>query len=152
MSLADELLADLEDGDEGLSVPQSAGLDDIDEEDQEEESEAMDIDLQVNSVRALAKLFDSDELTNIMSEINKRKTGSDDFATIGNKSQIDGPIESHPEYKLIVDANNVAVEIDHDITTCHKFAKERYSKRFPRAGVSYTHGVGLCNGSEGSRK
>lgn len=48
-----------------------------------------------------------------------------------NKCQIDGPIESHPEYKLVVDANNMAVEIDNDINTCHKFVRDKYAKRFP---------------------
>lgn len=47
------------------------------------------------------------------------------------KCQIDGPVESHPEYKLVVDANNMAVEIDNDINICHKFVRDKYQKRFP---------------------
>ena len=47
------------------------------------------------------------------------------------KCQIDGPIESHPEYKLVVDANNMAVEIDNDISICNKFVRDKYAKRFP---------------------
>lgn len=40
-------------------------------------------------------------------------------------------MESHPEYKLVVDANNMAVQIDNDINICHKFVRDKYSKRFP---------------------
>lgn len=40
-------------------------------------------------------------------------------------------MESHPEYKLVVDANNMAVEIDNDVNICHKFVRDKYSKRFP---------------------
>lgn len=64
-----------------------------------------------------------------------------------------GPVESNPEYILIVDANNLIVEIDDEIRkiienlmyweTCekliviiftviiHKFVRDKYSKRFP---------------------
>lgn len=47
------------------------------------------------------------------------------------KCQIDGPVESHPEYKLVVDANNMAVQIDNDINICNKFVRDKYQKRFP---------------------
>lgn len=132
MSLADELLADLEDGDDAPVAQQqpstSSYADDlIDEEDESDES--MDIDVQISSVRALAKLRDSPELIRIMDEIDKRVPSEQ--SALGDKSQIDGPVESHPEYMLIVDANNIAVEIDNDIATCHKFAKDKYAKRFP---------------------
>ena len=40
-------------------------------------------------------------------------------------------MESHPEYKLVVDANNMAVAIDNDINICHKFVRDKYAKRFP---------------------
>ena len=42
-----------------------------------------------------------------------------------------GPVESDPEYKIIVDSNNILVEIDDDLLIIHKFARDHYSKRFP---------------------
>ena len=42
-----------------------------------------------------------------------------------------GPVEADPEYQLIVEANNLAAELDDEIGNIHKFAKEKYSVRFP---------------------
>jgi U4/U6 small nuclear ribonucleoprotein PRP31 len=42
-----------------------------------------------------------------------------------------GPVEADPEYQLIVEANSLAVEIDNEITTVHKFTKDKYNERFP---------------------
>lgn len=134
MSLADELLADLEEGDNLYAQPKPS----TSTEDEYAslltatgEVECMDVDVvHTSSVRTLANLSDSPELVRIMEEVYKRLDGSDKYS-VRTKSQIDGPVESHPEYKLIVDANNMAAEIDNNITICHKFAKEKYSKRFP---------------------
>lgn len=40
-------------------------------------------------------------------------------------------METDPEYCLIVEANNIAADIDNEILTIHKFVKEKYQKRFP---------------------
>lgn len=40
-------------------------------------------------------------------------------------------MESDPEYQLIVEANNIAVEIDGEIATIHRFVRDKYQKRFP---------------------
>ena len=66
-----------------------------------------------------------------MSEIEKKLRGKSVVQNLTNKSQIDGPIESHPLYVLIVEANNMTVSIDNEILLIHKFVKEKYSKRFP---------------------
>lgn len=129
MSLTDELLADLEDGDDAWSAQQTSVDDLLDGQDEAGE-EAMDVDVRVGSVRSLAKVHSSPELARVVGEIDRR-LASDAAGNIRTKTQVDGPIESHPEYILIVDANNLAVEIDNDIAICHKFAKEKYSKRFP---------------------
>ena len=34
-----------------------------------------------------------------------------------------GPVEADPEYLLIVEANNMAAEIDSETNTIHKFAR-----------------------------
>lgn len=131
MSLADELLADLEDGedinDNMLSVMAnngSAGMSGqlpMETDDQNNQS--------YTSVRSLAQLIDSPELGRVVKEIESKlsQNESKEF----KKCQISGPVESHPEYILIVDANNMAVEIDNDMTTIHKFVRDKYSKRFP---------------------
>lgn len=71
-------------------------------------------------------ILNSDELQKIIEEIDKRSSNE-----IIHKSSVDGPIEAHPEYKLIVDANNITVSIDDDLHNIHKFIRERYSKLLP---------------------
>ncbi|XP_064405916.1 U4/U6 small nuclear ribonucleoprotein Prp31-like isoform X2 [Halichondria panicea] len=55
----------------------------------------------------------------------------DCFLENPRQSNVVGPVEADPEYQLIVDSNNMAVEIDNETTTIHKFIKDKYSKRFP---------------------
>ena len=42
---------------------------------------------------------------------------------------VSGPVEADPEYQLIVEANNLAAELDDEIGNIHKFAREKYSVR-----------------------
>ena len=42
-----------------------------------------------------------------------------------------GPVEAAPEYRVIVDANNLTVEIENKLNSIHKFIRDKYSKRFP---------------------
>uniref|UniRef100_A0A8C1VGV0 U4/U6 small nuclear ribonucleoprotein Prp31 n=1 Tax=Cyprinus carpio TaxID=7962 RepID=A0A8C1VGV0_CYPCA len=120
MSLADELLADLEEAGEeedGL-YPADGGLEDIPEE--------MEVDYSATeSVTSIAKLRHSKPFAEIMDKIghyvgNQRKN-----------SEVSGPVEADPEYRLIVAANNLTVEIDNELNIIHKFVRDKYSKRFP---------------------
>ncbi|KAJ9596391.1 hypothetical protein L9F63_012599 [Diploptera punctata] len=125
MSLADELLADLEDQDQ----------DDIKEQ-YLENAKALDInpnsiimpmeeDIKITSIREIAKLRDSERLHNIMNQI-------DDYSKRPRRAEdIVGPVEADPEYQLIVEANNVAVDVDNEIAVIHRFTRDKYSKRFP---------------------
>lgn len=119
MSLADELLADLEEAgeadDEHLLL--------LDAPVQEVEEIPMEIDMKFQSVRAIAKLRDSEQLQRVMEEIAERRNSE--------RKEAIGPVEADPEYLLIVEANNLAVEIDNEINIIHKFIRDKYSKRFP---------------------
>lgn len=119
MSLADELLADLEeDNNEDLADLIAANEDDILEEENPDPSMEMevdddndldDLDVKVSSIRELCKLRDSARLNRILKDIAvyalKPRASSE---MIGN-------VESDPEYQLIVEANSIAVEIDNEI-------------------------------------
>ncbi|XP_076458994.1 U4/U6 small nuclear ribonucleoprotein Prp31-like [Babylonia areolata] len=120
MSLADELLADLEEGGE-----------DVEQEDSDMEAEVDDIDdvaltteKPSNSVKNVAKLLDSKELAQILNSIQE-------YSSQPRREAVAGPVEADPEYKLIVDANNMTVEIDNEINVIHQFVKDIYNKRFP---------------------
>lgn len=126
MSLADELLADLEDDNdeedelleeikkepEPIEEDQTAGHQSGGEEEaiiMDVKDEPMEVDVKVASIREICKLRDSDRLKNVLTQIahfvkNPRKT-----------SEMIGNVESDPEYQLIVEANNIAVEIDNEI-------------------------------------
>ncbi|KRY93709.1 U4/U6 small nuclear ribonucleoprotein Prp31, partial [Trichinella pseudospiralis] len=116
MSLAEELLADLEEGeDDDYNV--------VEEEAQVEEKETRAKGI-YNRVTAVAHLLHSDHFQGIMQRITDRIENS-------HLTTISGPVESHPEYLLIVDANGLAAEIDNEIAVVHKFVRDKYAKRFP---------------------
>ncbi|EEC17683.1 U4/U6 small nuclear ribonucleoprotein Prp31, putative [Ixodes scapularis] len=121
MSLAEELLADLEDAgdfEEDQLYQQDAHIQEV------EDVMPLEVDTKSKSVRAIAKLRDSEELAHVMNAIKEKKEH-------GRKEEVIGPVEADPEYQLIVEANNLAVEIDNEINIIHKFTRDNYSKRFP---------------------
>ncbi|GFS54442.1 hypothetical protein TNCV_4809211 [Trichonephila clavipes] len=119
MSLADELLADLEDAGE----VEDEHLYQLDAPVQEVEDIPMEVDNKFQTIRDIAKLRDSEQLQRVMQEIAERRQ-------LDRKDAV-GPVEADPEYQLIVEANNLAVEIDNEINIIHKFTRDKYSKRFP---------------------
>lgn len=87
--------------------------------------EEMQVDLKVNSVRDLCRLHGSPKLKQILEDISV-------YANKPRKaSEMIGNLESDPEYQLIVEANNVAVDIDNEVSLINKFVKDKYQKRFP---------------------
>ncbi|EAA00197.5 AGAP012142-PA [Anopheles gambiae str. PEST] len=126
MSLADELLADLEDdNDEDMEEGDADSGGEEDAVIYDLKDEPMEINLAVASIREICKLRDSDRLSNVLSQIEKyAKNPRTTTEMVGN-------VESDPEYQLIVEANNIAVDIDNEISTIHKFVKDKYQKRFP---------------------
>ena len=130
MSLADELLADLEEAvgeedDEALAAAYSKEIAEDMDHDGLASSSRMSVPTCV-SVKEVAKLHDSEELQTLLNLIEMYQNNSK-----GSKSNIVGPVEQDPEYKLIVSANNTVLKIDNEIYLIHKFLRDRYSKRFP---------------------
>lgn len=139
MSLADELLADLEETeqedlaelmkDELDSDPEDAAMgegstaaagDNKDEfSDDDAQDARMEIDVRVSSIRELCKLRDSERLASILAQI-------DIYVDKPRKSnEMIGNVESDPEYQLIVEANSLAVEIDNEICKFSYFCRLR---------------------------
>ncbi|EHB18866.1 U4/U6 small nuclear ribonucleoprotein Prp31 [Heterocephalus glaber] len=123
MSLADELLADLEEAaeeEEGGSFgeeEEEPAIEDVQEETQ--------LDLSGDSVKSIAKLWDSKMFAEIMMKIEEY------ISKQAKASEVMGPVEAAPEYRVIVDANNLTVEIENELNIIHKFIRDKYSKRFP---------------------
>ena len=78
------------------------------------------------SVRSIAKLLESEKLTSITTRIAHYQALSK-----AARTEPVGPVEQDPEYKLIVEANNVTVEVDSEVNVIHKYIRDHYSKRFP---------------------
>ncbi|KAM6996812.1 U4/U6 small nuclear ribonucleoprotein Prp31-like [Passerculus sandwichensis] len=123
MSLADELLADLEEAAgeeeeaEGSEGGEEPPIEDVREEPEPPEG--------AESVRSIAKLWGSKGFAEIMQKIEEY---------IGKQpraAEVLGPVEAAPEYRVIVDANNLTVEIENELNIIHKFIRDKYSKRFP---------------------
>lgn len=116
MSLADELLADLEednDADDDLAMEETAEetaqAEEIAEKLLKPSINLMEVDVQVQSIRDLCKLRDSERLQYILKQIEH-------YAQRQRKSaEMLGSVESDPEYCLIVEANAIAVDIDNEI-------------------------------------
>lgn len=69
-------------------------------------------EVKIQTIKTIAKLHDSDRLKRILSEIETYR------AKLRKPEDIIGAVEQDPEYMLIVEANNVAVEVDNEIGTC----------------------------------
>ncbi|KAG8140503.1 putative U4-U6 small nuclear ribonucleoprotein [Naja naja] len=155
MSLADELLADLE---EAAEEEDGSFADEEDESPIEDVHEEMQLDLATDSVKSIAKLWDSKMFAEIMLKIEEYiskqpKASEGHFSSVkactclmnpthSQLHSIDfdqpiclppvlGPVEAAPEYRVIVDANNLTVEIENELNIIHKFIRDKYSKRFP---------------------
>uniref|UniRef100_V9KSA3 U4/U6 small nuclear ribonucleoprotein Prp31 n=1 Tax=Callorhinchus milii TaxID=7868 RepID=V9KSA3_CALMI len=131
MSLADELLADLEEaaeeGEEALEGEGEGGDGEM-EGVEREGAHGLGIgetDGENEAIKSIAKLRDSKLFAQIISKM------SDYIGKQRTSSEVMGPVETDPEYKLIVDANNLTVEIDNEINVIHKYVRDKYSKRFP---------------------
>ncbi|XP_077980440.1 U4/U6 small nuclear ribonucleoprotein Prp31-like [Glandiceps talaboti] len=123
MSLADELLADLEEIAEEQDEPEAE--DDQDADIDEVEDVAMEMDTRRGeSIHDIAKLRDSQQLKHVLEQIQH-------YQVIRSKDELSGTVEADPEYQLIIEANNLTVEIDSEINVIHKFCRDHYMKRFP---------------------
>eukprot|EP00053_Salpingoeca_punica_P013172 m.118760 g.118760 ORF g.118760 m.118760 type:complete len:489 (+) comp16131_c0_seq2:59-1525(+) len=122
MSLQDQLLADLNELDDVDEEPQ----DDIEEDDDDAMEAGPSIldtaDLKVQSVRSIAKLWDSARMKSVLEGITK-------FLGVP-RAELFGPVEEDPEYKLILEANSIVQEIDNEINVLHKYVRDCYAKRF----------------------
>lgn len=144
MSLADELLADLEENDREDETMDQEEESEVPEEKPDIKDVMMEYSTtQITSVRELCKLRDSHKLADIMSQIESYG------CKIRKAIEIIGPVEADPEYQLIVEANNLAQDVDNEIgknakavcfhyllfrqilVAVHKFVRDKYQKRFP---------------------
>ncbi|KAK9475802.1 hypothetical protein V1514DRAFT_370235 [Lipomyces japonicus] len=121
MSLADELLADFS---PSPSPSQSrSGSPEINDE---EDKGHVQVDENVPKGQVLFELESTARLLSHLTPLLEKIVYFQ-----GQPSIAEGNIEDNPEYKLLVDANTLAVEIVTEIVNVHKYIKEKYYPRFP---------------------
>ena len=67
-------------------------------------------------MKDVAKLFRSARLKDAMDEIEKYSSSKQH-----EKEDLQGPVEADPEYILIVEANNLAAQIDEELGKYNKY-------------------------------
>ncbi|KAJ3131332.1 U4/U6 small nuclear ribonucleoprotein Prp31 [Physocladia obscura] len=140
----DELVADL-DSDALVSTAQvnnqdndDAMEDNNDNEDDENEvgvdedaQDTLDVNMPdlstIKNISAVAHLLNSKRMKDVMLRITEFTTSS----RVRDPSENTGPVEDDPEYKVLVNANNLMFDVDSEILLVHKFIRDKYSSRFP---------------------
>jgi len=119
-------MADLEGSDEEEEAEVKEEEEEMDSEDiKPSKLELEQVQPKKQTLAEIAVLHNSDRLLKIMKRIDKWQ------GRVRKKVEQLGPIENDPEYQLIVEANNLAAEIDQEQIEIHKFGKDVYTKRFP---------------------
>lgn len=86
----------------------------------------------VTDVSSISTLLASDRLKSTVAKIEKfEKEAKEKGDNVAEQMQVDGILEHSDEYQLIVLANNLAVEIENEITLVHKYVRDHYRARFP---------------------
>lgn len=119
-------MADLEDEEEDLEIPEMKQ-----EEDEMETEDVKPTKLELEQIPKghtifdVAQLHKSPDLQEIINKIEKFSK------QVRKPHELLGTVEADPEYLLIVDANDLAAQIDNELSIIHKFARDIYTKRFP---------------------
>ncbi|KAL3088659.1 hypothetical protein niasHT_010819 [Heterodera trifolii] len=127
MSLAQELLADLEeDGDEEMQDLEVKKEEEQDEDyiDEVTEEKSLPNLSKYERITDVAKLTSSTNYIELKSELQQ-------YFSLEEVPKITSPIESDPQYILVVRFSELATEIDQEINVIHKFVRDKYEKRFP---------------------
>ncbi|KJH53359.1 snoRNA binding domain protein [Dictyocaulus viviparus] len=122
MSLAEELMADFEEDDADdleQAMEEVNGEGDI-----EEATELAAVKSEYNSVYDVAKMILSSEYRELISALNSELERTDEV-------HVTAPLESDPQYRLIVRLSHLAADLDGEINVIHKFVRDKYEKRFP---------------------
>ncbi|VDO12452.1 unnamed protein product, partial [Brugia timori] len=118
MSLADELLADLEDEEVVEETEQDAG------EGLEEVDEQLPSMSAYDRVGSVAKLLANQNYKDLIDKMQEQ-------LNLKEIPPVTKPLEADPQYKLIVELSGLAAEVDQELNVIHKFVRDKYEKRFP---------------------
>ncbi|KAI9146264.1 U4/U6 small nuclear ribonucleoprotein Prp31-like protein [Paraphysoderma sedebokerense] len=114
---------------------------DVEEDGEDDEmtgGDVAEVQEKIKREEAINKLLkSSDDLVNVARVANSKLFKElmkkiDDFKKQNRDwTAIIGPVEEDPEYKVIVQANNIVPDVESDILVIHKYVIDHYSDRFP---------------------
>ncbi|KAK9239471.1 hypothetical protein V1525DRAFT_448905 [Lipomyces kononenkoae] len=119
MSLVDELLADFSPS-PSPSQSRSASP--------EPPPTASDQQL-IDNVASNGVLAELDSTARLLSQLNPLLDQIDTYTE--NPDSVSGNVEDNPEYKLLVEVNDLASDITNEVASLHKYIAEKYRPRFP---------------------
>ncbi|GMR53777.1 hypothetical protein PMAYCL1PPCAC_23972, partial [Pristionchus mayeri] len=121
MSLAEELLHDFEEFDDADEEAEAKEEEEISEAAEEQADSTKYI-----NVKEVAKLACSESYLELMNKLEKELNRDPE-----DKIVVSAPLESDPQYRLIVELSALASQIDNELFVIHKFVRDKYEKRFP---------------------
>ncbi|KAG2497858.1 hypothetical protein HYH03_004124 [Edaphochlamys debaryana] len=124
-TLAESFLADLEDLSDDEPEQES-------EEEEEEAGDGMDdIEaLNFDDLTAVAKLTSEPRYSDVLGRVRAALEQASTSGPVDDKRTA-GPLEEDPTYKLLVECNRLAVDIDNEIAVVHTFIRDKYRPKFP---------------------
>ncbi|CDY24519.1 BnaA01g22230D [Brassica napus] len=135
-TLEDSFLADLDD----LS-DNEAELDASDGDDAKKDEEDIDMDmadletLNYDDLDSVSKLQKSQRYLDIMQKVEEALGKESDGTEKGTV------LEDDPEYKLIVDCNQLSVDIENEIAIVHNFIRDKYRLKFQELESLVNHPI-----------
>ncbi|CAK0786916.1 hypothetical protein CVIRNUC_010130 [Coccomyxa viridis] len=125
-TLEDSFLRDLED------LSDDSGGEEDDRDAALPENDQMDTDeVEVGNFDTLesrARLMSSDRYKTIMERVHQALESGGE---VQEERSWAGPSEEDPTYRLLVDCNQLAVDIDNEIAIVHIFMRDKYKSKFP---------------------
>ncbi|KAK9805552.1 hypothetical protein WJX72_004756 [[Myrmecia] bisecta] len=134
-TLAESFLADLDDLSDASEPEQApAGQEDADAEMLGNDIEMLNYD----DLDAVAHLAKSERYQTIIAQVRQAlEAGEPDE----NNRSWTGPSEEDPTYRLLVDCNQLAVDIDNEIVVVHNFMRDKYRLKFPELEQLVQHPI-----------
>ena len=107
-------MADLEDDEEDLEIPEIKDENEMETEDVKPTKLELEQIPKGHTIFDVAQLHKSPDLQEIMNKIEKFSK------RVRKPHELLGTVEADPEYLLIVDANDLAAQIDNELSIIHK--------------------------------
>ncbi|ESQ29468.1 hypothetical protein EUTSA_v10023432mg [Eutrema salsugineum] len=123
-TLEDSFLADLDElSDNEAEMDENDG--DVGEEEEDIDMDMADLEtLNYDDLDSVSKLQKSQRYIDIMQKVEEALGKDSDEAEKGTV------LEDDPEYKLIVDCNQLSVDIENEIAIVHNFIRDKYRLKF----------------------